>query len=167
MALKYQALNGTVISNTLTIPGVDVLGSGSPVNLNYIRFQSSDLAKEGFLVFVGPTAANSSATELSISTSTSLPTVTPERIATSTYEGVMYAGLNTNKLVFTPYVRYTSSTIVITGKLNVVYLTTNGSIVAETYTLTNTSFTSSTKGITITLPYVAGIILSITHEPTT
>lgn len=151
MALKYQALNGTVISKTTTINGFDINNIGSPSLLRGVETIASNVKYK--CIFVGFGAPDTSATSFN------------DKDASNTY--TLYApsgtkGAKTN--VF--YFRYAKAnkTHKINGTLTFIS-DVSGEILTQTWT--PQGYIDFGGGIfAITIPYIANQeILSITFTP--
>ena len=153
MALKYQALNGTVISKTTTIEGFDVNNIGSPSLLRGVETISNNVKYK--CIFVGFGAPNTSATSFKNTDVTDTYTL---------YAPTGTEGAKTN--VF--YFRYAKSTKThkINGTLTFISKV-SGEILTQTWT--PTGYIDFGAGIfAVTIPYVANQeILSITFTPAT
>ena len=164
MALKYQALNGTVISKTTTIQGIDLSKRGTPQLLGGLP------TVEGIVFpFCGMTA-NTGRVNTTLSSSTSISVSYPKgTISSVNINGVIYYGFSSAEYFFYSYDGSTTNSYTLNGKFIIVKAKTNSGIIVEELPV-NMNITSSTeyKGIQLTVSKESNdLILSITFEPTT
>ena len=165
MALKYQALNGTVISNITTISGIDLAKRGTPQLLGGLP------TVEGHVFpFCGMTnAASGSTTSLNPSTTMTFSTP-PYGIKRVDINGVSYYGFVNSNYYFFSYEDGATNSYMLKGKFIIVKATNNSGIITEELPV-NVNVSSGAaynKGLVLNVAKQTNdVILSITFEPTT
>ena len=173
MALKYQALNGTVISKTTVIQGMDLTNPGTP------HFLQGLTSVEGYYFpFMGFTGRSSSRSALyfGVNNTAQGTNAAPysKNVKTIEIDGITYRGVTTGDLAFSCLFINPNDTSITTGIINgtltVIKANSSQGIFVETYALnkTGTLFSDSqAAAIVIGIPKnESDLILSVTFEST-
>lgn len=163
MALKYQALNGTVISKTTTIQGTDIAKRGTPQLLGGIT------TTEGHVFPFSGLTSNITDPTTTIYSSSSISAAAYNTIKSVVIDGVTYVGFPSSRYYFASYEGSSPNTYNIDGKFIIVKASATEGIIVEEYNVNFSIKPDTSQNRSIVL-YVAkqpdDVILSITFEPT-
>lgn len=161
MALKYQALNGMVINNTINIAGSDITKPGTPLVLTGIKCENGE-----FLNCFG-NGYNTYASSSSIAVSAGTVSVKYGTTKVS-FNGIDYYGMPGSRFYFYNY-RSSSTQFPVNGVFKAI-LVSEGGIREVSFNINQTfsSSTSDTSYIYVAIQKTSEeIIVSAWFEPTT